>query len=296
VEQQEISGKESTVEARRQRSDRSIVVKTANVRRLAVGPLADSASITLDLDGRSFTETDLTEGQHFMRLPDGTWTRAKRAFPPGEKRPGLSGPFADLFIAPTVIVYGLSGSAAASQFNEQVAFAVVRHYSQWNGGLHRGSIPGNNNVLLPVVSDRRLLELLAQKGPDEPVDLDCRLPGDYAKVSVDKELLRRANLLLIGNADSNAVLANLVPQLPLKFTPGKLEIGGKTFTGDHLACFAAFPHPDGKRYVGLLSGNEPDAITWGSRVGLQLLPDYLVFDHDRVVKWGFWNNQWRHAD
>jgi hypothetical protein len=53
------------------------------------------------------------------------------------------------------------------------------------------------------------------------------------------------------------------------------------------------PHPDGKRYVALLSGVEPDAITWGSHVGLQLLPDYLVFNRGEVVKWGFWGNAWR---
>lgn len=295
VEQQTVSGKESTVQAKRQPNG-SVVVKTANVRRLALGPLPGTASIELDLDGKSFSKTDLTTPQQFTRSAAGVWSRAKDGIPVGEKRPGISGPFGDLFIAPTVLVYGLSGSAETTEFNEQVAFGMARHFGQWNGGLHRGSIPGNSSVLLPIISDRRLLELLADTGPDEPVDLDCRLPGDHAKVSIDRSILRRANLLLIGNIESNAVLAKLAPRLPISFGQGKLTLGGKTFTGEHLACFAVFPHPDGKRYVGLLAGNEPDAITWGCRVGLQLLPDYLVFDHARVVDWGFWNNQWRHAD
>jgi predicted amidohydrolase/pimeloyl-ACP methyl ester carboxylesterase len=295
VEQQAVYGKESTVEARR-RSRGAVVATTANVRRLALGPLADAGAIALDLDGQSFAKTDLNRVQYFTRAKDGAWARANGGIAAGEKRPGLSGPFSDLFIAPTIIVYGLSGSTEASQYNEQVAFGMARHFSQWNGGLHRGSIPGNNNVLLPVVSDRHLLELLADGGPDEPVDLDCRLPGDYAKVSIDKAILRRANLLIIGNTDSNAVLEKLAPRLPVRFGPGKLMLGGKTFAGDHLGCFAVFPHPDGQRYVGLLSGNVPDAITWGSRVGLQLLPDYLVFDQARVVDWGFWKNHWRLDD
>jgi hypothetical protein len=92
------------------------------------------------------------------------------------------------------------------------------------------------------------------------------------------------------------MLAKLASRLPVAFGKGKLMLGGKTFAGENLACFAIFPHPDGQRYVGLLAGNEADAITWGSRIGLQLLPDYLVFDRARVVEWGFWNNQWRHAD
>jgi predicted amidohydrolase len=296
VEQQRDSGRASTVEARRQRIGNTIAVTTANVRRIALGPLPKATGIALEVDGSSFPRVDLTTEQHFTRSADGSWSRAGGTIPAGEKRPGLSGPFADLFIAPTIIVYGLSGSEAAAEFNEQVAFGIARQFSQSNGGLHRGSIPGNNNVLLPIVSDRRLLELLADKGPAGPVDLDSRLVGDYAKVSLDRDTLRRANLFLIGNVDSNAVLAKLAPQLPVAFGLGKLTLGGKTFTGDHLACFAMFPHPDGGRYVALLSGNEPDAICWGSRVGLQLLPDYLVFDHARVVEWGFWNNRWRHTE
>jgi hypothetical protein len=274
-----------------------IEVKTANVRRLVLGPLAGASGVALDLDGSSFPRVDLTAERHFARSPDGSWARAEGDIPAGQKKPGLSGPFGDLFIAPTVIVYGLSGSEEAGEFNKVVAFNAARSFSRWNGGVHRGSIPGENNVLLPVLSDRRLLELLAEPAPAEPVDVDARLAsGDYAKVAIDQEVLSRANLFLIGNADSNAVLAKLAPRLPVGFGQGKLELAGKTYRGEHLAFYAVLPHPDGKRYVALLAGNEPDAVCWGSGVGLQLLPDYLVFDHDRVAGWGFWDNTWRHAD
>jgi predicted amidohydrolase len=296
VEQQVVSGKASTVEAHRHRPKQRIEVKTTNARRLALGPVAEAAEITLDLDGISFPKVDLTRELHFARSAEGSWAKAEGAIPAGQKKPGLSGPFGDLFIAPTIIVYGRSGSEAANQFNKLVAFNAARHFSQWNGGVHRGSIPGDNNVLLPIVSDQRLLEVLAESAPAEPVDLDSRLgSGDYAKVAIDREVLRRANLFLIGNPESNAVLAKLAAQLPIGFEPGKLNLAGKTYHGEHLAFYAVLPHPDGKRYVALLAGNEPDAICWGSRVGLQLLPDYLVFDHEQVVEWGFWDNQWRHG-
>lgn len=297
VEQQLVSGKAATVEARRHRAKEMIEVKTANVRRLALGPLAEASGIALDLDGSAFPKVDLTGEQHFMRSPDGSWARADGAIPAGEKKPGLSGPFGDLFIAPTIIVYGQSGSQEANEFNKLVALNAARYFSQWNGGVHRGSIPGSNNVLLPVLSDQHLLALLANSAAAEPVDLDSRLAsGDSAKVAIDREVLRRANLFLIGNSDSNAVLAKLAPQLPIGFEQGKLKLAGKTYHGEHLAFYAVLPHPDGKRYVALLAGNEPDAICWGSRVGLQLVPDYLIFNHDRVVEWGFWDNNWRHAE
>jgi dipeptidyl aminopeptidase/acylaminoacyl peptidase len=293
VHQQIVYGKPSTVEARRH-ADSAIDVKTTNVRRLSLGPVAKGTK--LDLDGTAFPKVDLTTEQHFTRLPAGSWARAEGPILTGEKRPGLSGPFADLFVAPTIIVHGQSGSAEAGDFNRVVAESIPRHFSQWNGGVHRGSIPGNSNVMLPIVSDRRFLELLAEPADAEPVDLDTRYAGDHAKVGLAREVLHRANLFLIGDAASNSALAKLAPRLPVRIEKDKLTLGGKTYHGRHLAFFAIFPHPDGKRYVALLAGNQPDSICWGSRVGLQLLPDYLVFNHDRIVDWGFGDNNWRHTD
>ena len=106
--------------------------------------------------------------------------------------------------------------------------------------------------------------------------------------------MRRANLFLVGNVESNAVLKQLAPRLPIGFAPGKLSLGGKTYLGEHLACYALFAHPDGGRYVAILAGNEPETVCWGSRVGLQLLPDFVVFAKEKVVEWGFWNNEWRY--
>ena len=44
----------------------------------------------------------------------------------------------------------------------------------------------------------------------------------------------------------------------------------------------------------MLAGVEPDAICWASHMGLQLLPDYLIFNRENVVAWGFWDNHRRH--
>ena len=35
------------------------------------------------------------------------------------------------------------------------------------------------------------------------------------------------------------------------------------------------------------------AMCWGSHINWQLLHDYLVFDRDQVIKWGFFDNLWR---
>ena len=110
---------------------------------------------------------------------------------------------------------------------------------------------------------------------------------------VDDALLGRANLLLIGRPTSNGVFFRLGADLPVEVSASKLTLAGKSYTGERVGCFAVFPHPDGARYVAVLTGTSPDAITWGSHVGIQLLPDYIVFERDTVLGWGFWGYDWR---
>jgi hypothetical protein len=223
----------------------------------------------------------------FAKTQSGTWIRDEDPIPHREKRRGVSGPFGDLFIEPALLVYGTSGTDAETHFNQVMANEGLRFFHRTNGGIHRGGIPGENSVPLPVLSDQQLLQL--SSGDASPL----KLPEQ--NLTLDKDLAERANLFLIGNAKSNNALARLARNLPVAFSNGRIDLAGKTYQGEHLACLAILPHPDGKRYVGLLAGNEPDAICWGSHLGWQLLPDYLVFNHAEVVEWGFWNHHWRHT-
>ena len=285
VEEQAIYGAVSRVDARFAPRTARVAVTTENVRRIAFGPLPEAAGVEVRIDGTSFARLDLAAGaREFMRGKQGAWVRAERTAPAGNKRHGLSGPFGDLFIEPTVVVHGQSGSDAENHFNESVATNAVRFFNRFNGGVHRGGILGENSVPIPVLSDVRMLDLVERDSA----------PGPPAQgVVVDKALLTRANLIFVGNYRSNAALAQLAPRLPLVFGKGRVELGGKAFTAAHLAFAAVFPHPDNRRYVGVLGGSEPDAICWGSHLNLQLLPDYLVFDRARVVDWGFWSAAWR---
>lgn len=287
VAQQVRYGAPSMVEGSRDRRRAALEVQTTNVRRLTLGSMPQAAETHLKLDGTTIASIDLSEPKHLVRNTDGSWRIEADGIPQGQKQPGLSGPFADLFLAPTVVVYGTSGTAAEKHFNRLMAQNAQRLFRELNGGVHRGGIQGDNAVQLPVVSDREMLELIDGGQPKQ-----AGLDG----IVVNGPLLERANLFLVGNFTSNAVLALMADRLPVRFGAGTVELGGKSYHGNHLAFYAVLPHPDGKRYVALLAGSEPDAICWGSHVGLQLLPDFLVFDHDRVVDWGFWDNHWRHAD
>jgi len=283
--QQERYGNASTVEARFE--EKVVIVETQNVQRIEIGPIphADVDTVTVKLDGTTFEKIGIGNAHEFVRASDGQWSQTHQPIPDGRKRPRLSGPFSDLFYQPTVIVHGTCGSAEQTRFNEMMAHNIPRTFRRYNGGVHRGGIMGENSVPLPVLTDEHYLNITSTDA--KPIESDG--------ITLDKTLLQRSNLWCIGDFSSNAVLAKLAADLPIRYGQGEIELGGKTYRGRHLAFFAILPHPDNQRYVALLSGIEPDAITWGSHVGHQLLPDYLIFDHDRVVEWGFWNNHWRHS-
>lgn len=136
-----------------------------------------------------------------------------------------------------------------------------------NGGLHRGGIRGSNTIDLPIVKDADLSE----------------------------EQIRNNNLLLFGADKSNAVLKRYLDKLPLAFQAGSIRLGDRTYSGRQVTVFAVFPHPDNPgRYVAVTGGVTPDAITGGSHLSYQLLPDYLVFDRGKMLDWGFWDNGWKH--
>ena len=330
VLQQKQYGRESTVEARFDAAANAVSVETRNVRRIEIGPILRSpggtvprsgavgipgpsrlahgpasqdratqadkpdaailesaeGGVTVTLDGTTFEKIGIAGAPAFVRASDGRWSQTKQPIPDGEKRPHLAGPFGDLFYEPTVIIRGTCGSTEQTRFNEMMARNIPRTFRARNGGVHRGGIMGENSVPLPVLTDEQYLSIT---GTDAK-------PIESAGITIDKALLQRSNLWCIGHSSSNAVLARLASHLPVRYGEGEIELGGLVYRGQHLAFFAIFPHPDHRRYVALLSGIEPDAITWGSHVGHQLLPDYLIFDHDRIVDWGFWNNHWRHTE
>ena len=42
----------------------------------------------------------------------------------------------------------------------------------------------------------------------------------------------------------------------------------------------------------VIGGTTPEAITDATHLSLQLLPDYLVWDGDQVLDYGFFDNEW----
>jgi predicted esterase len=243
------------------------VVETENVQHVLLGPVPDATpAMKLIVDGTLVSGVDLRSQVGVRQTAAGTWERAERQPPRGEKRPGVSGPFGDLFRRGATLVTGTTGTAEARFFLDWCAREAAGFFRRWNGGVHRGGIAGESWVDLPVMTD-------AEYGAS----------GDP-----------RRNVIAFGTPATNALLAELANSLGLAVSERSIHLRGREWRGQQVAIIAVVPHPDGTdRYVAIHGGVTPDAITHGAHLHWQLLPDYLVYEQDRVLDWGYFDNQWR---
>jgi hypothetical protein len=265
VEQLEAYGDPGKVTAEVLQRDR-LKIETENVRALTLQPVGDRTKVSLEIDSTNMGKIELGRSGTMFVKTNSKWETNVGVVPVSEKRHGASGPFGDIFYQPTVMVCGTIGTDAENHINAVMARNAVRFYNQWNGGVHRGGIKGDNEVAIPVVKDSE----------------------------VDEATRREFNLLCFGTTGTNSVLKSYAGQFPMQFKRNEIVLGGKSFQGEDLAAAATFPHPQNpERYLAVLGGVSFDAISWGSHLNLALLPDYLVFNRDQVIDWGFFDNHWR---
>ncbi|MHC4582225.1 MAG: carboxylesterase family protein [Planctomycetota bacterium] len=264
IDQFEDYAQRTKLDARRI-DDRSVAVTTENVRIFSIGPIEDAKSVQVSVEGQQVAEVDLTRPVQFRREEDGAW-RLGQFDMSREKHHGCSGPIGDLFHENVILVPGTAGSDEETFFLGNIAGNARRFFRQRNGGVHRGGIMGENNVDLPVILDSQLS---------------------------DKDRVQN-NLLLYGTYSTNSVLKRFENRLPLAFQEDSITVADKTFRGEKVSIFAVFPHPEhSDRYVAVHGGIAPDAITWGSHLDMQLLPDYIAYNGGKLLGWGFWDNQWQ---
>ena len=264
ADQLQTYGQRSSIDATRDGG--AVVVKTENVRALSVGPIAGIGQAQVRVDGQVFPSVDLGASRSFHRSSNGGWIKGA-AGTAGQKHHGQSGPLTDVYFDNVILVAGASGNDAENFFNLQMANNLRDLFNQENGGLHRGGIRGSNSIDLLTVKDADLSE----------------------------EQIHNNNLLLFGTDKSNAILRRYRDKLPIAFRAGEIRLGDRAYSGEQVAVFAVFPHPDNPgRYIAVTGGVTPDAITYGSHLSFQLLPDYVVFNGGKMLDWGFWDNSWKH--
>ncbi len=203
----------------------------------------------------------------WLRREKDGWVPDDGGVPDTEKSPTKSGPFKRAFDRRFVLVYGTSGNADESR--EQVDLARWISESWW----YRGN--GSTEIL----SDR---EFLAHRA---------------ACVA--------RNVILFGNADTNAAWKTLVPAAcPLAAKRGELRLGERTFEGAGLGALCVYPRADDATLVGLFA----DTGAAGTRLLATLpvfvsgvgIPDYALFGPDVLAKGdggvlaaGWFDHAWR---
>jgi len=125
------------------------------------------------------------------------------------------------------------------------------------------------------------------------------------KVKADSEITREDineyNLILFGNAQVNSFIAQINDRLPIKFGVGGLSAGNKTFTNEDIGMAMVFPNPlNPNRYVVIVGGVSAGSMETASRLRLNELPDYVIFDNHALsgeklqfVDGGFFDKFWR---
>jgi dienelactone hydrolase len=194
-----------------------------------------------------------------------TWKKAP-ATAGVRKTPGLQGPIDDAFMAPFVFARP-TGKPLNDTVGQWVQAEFDHAVKMWRD-IFRGDAP--------VKDDRAITD----------------------------EDVANANLVLWGDSSSNALLARMLPKLPLKWDSQTLEFRGYKLDAAHHAPIFIFPNPlNPSRYVVLNSGVTFREEAYGTN-SLQTpkLPDWAIIDLRTPpgLRWpglvydaGFFDEQWR---
>ncbi len=171
------------------------------------------------------------------------WSTANGETDELQKTPSRSGPVRQVFYRPFLLVYATGGSSKW----KQVTYGQARRFAQYWWQIGGG---------------------------------DARIVSDQ---NVTDAMMRRYNLVLLGNHRTNRVIGQINEKLPVRFTRNGIEVGGKKQTGDGIGIKVVYPNPEHpRRLVYVNGGLSVDGQRNALLPGLlsDELPDYLVLDEN----------------
>lgn len=175
------------------------------------------------------------------------------------KRAGLEGPVTDAFSERYMLVYGTSGN--------------------------------NSDV---VRASRAAAESMADMG--EWGDVEVPIKPDWDVTNDDIEAF---SLILIGNQESNDLIARINADLPVRFESDCIRAGRRFYTRRDLGMILIHPNPlNPNKYVVVLGGQSATTIKMASD-HCRYAPDYVIFDSTTdftasatIRDYGYFNNSW----
>ena len=253
----------------------TIRVKTQNVSAFTIAlpvapvPLDKTHPPRILIDDTDLTGPPVSDfwTAHFRKIPSGSWALAPTARATQlEKRHGLTGPIDDAFLDRFIFVKP-TGKPLNSATGEWVNSELDRACLEWRT-VFRG---------------------------------DARTVADS---EITDAMIADSNLILWGDPSSNSLLARLLPQLPIQWTPDTITAGRAGYSAEHHAPVFIFPNPlNPERYVVI---NSSFTFRAGSAQSNALqtpkLPDWAIVDlrtkpnleaPGGIVDAGFFDEQWR---
>jgi predicted esterase len=212
------------------KTDSGYTVKTQNVRtlRLALPDDAGTEPLTVKIDGQEIStrpyQNSAGQLNLYLERRGDVWKtelplkiiRDRLRRP--QKTEGIHGPIDDAFMTSFLCVRG-TGKTWHSATSAYAAAALRRFQHEWNKYL-RGDLPVKNDV------------------------------------DVTEEDIINKNLILFGDASSNALIGQLLDRLPLEWTKDTITFAGKTYRSDEHIPVLIYPSPlSATRYVVLNTGH-----------------------------------------
>jgi hypothetical protein len=253
-------------------ANQRLTVTTRNVSALEFNAASTVRGTTITIDGQevAFPAPSKSDGDPIVARIDGRWrTYDRGTFLTGRKTHGRSGPINDAFMEPFLFVRP-TGRPLNARVGSWVESELAHAVKMWRD-IFRAELQVKDDV------------------------------------AVTAEDMRSKNLILWGDASSNAIIARIVAskKSPLGWDAQHLTFRDKTYVASHHTPIVTFPNPlaGGQRMVVLNSGIDFREEAYGTN-SLQVpkLPDYAIVDvrepanarwPGKIVDAGFFDEHWK---
>ena len=107
--------------------------------------------------------------------------------------------------------------------------------------------------------------------------------------------IKNKHLILIGNAETNSVLRELLPKVPLRIERDYISLGDKRYDGNGLGVAAIYPNPlNLEKYIVIAGANGHDGYRLiESNLSLKGWYDFAIWNSGNVLATGHWDHTWR---
>ncbi|MEQ8786159.1 MAG: prolyl oligopeptidase family serine peptidase [Pirellulaceae bacterium] len=255
--------------------DAAVDVETSNVTDFTLAmapgdcPFEITEPVTLHVDGETLPgprpKSDRSWHVSLHRTSEG-WQVGRREVEGLAKRHNLQGPIDDALMDSFIFVRptGKSPNEAVAKWAESELDHAIEHWRRHFRG-------------------------------------DARVKDDVAVTDAD---IASANLILWGDAESNAVLKRIADKLPIRWDAKRIVADDRTWPADHHALIAVYPNPlNPERYVVLNSSFTYREYAYLNNARqVPKLPDWAVIDvrtppdtlwPGKVVDADFFDERWR---